>query len=92
MYLNIGSDMAVRDRSLIGIFDLDTVSFSKHTRAFLARCESEGAVITAAEDIPRSAVLISEYGMEKLYLTGPTSRALAGRLENGTENGQTERK
>ena len=92
MYLNIGSDMAVRDRSLIGIFDLDTVSFSRHTRAFLVRCEKEGAVISAAEDLPRSAVLISEYGMEKLYLTGPTSRALAGRLESGSDSGQTERK
>ena len=92
MYLNIGSDMAVRDRSLIGIFDLDTVSFSRHTRAFLARCEKEGAVISAAEDIPRSAVLISEYGMEKLYLTGPTSRALAGRLESGSDSSQIERK
>ena len=81
MYLNIGSDMAVRDKSLIGIFDLDTVSFSKHTKSFLSRCERDGAVIAATDDIPRSVVLTSEYGIEKLYLTGPTSRALAGRLE-----------
>jgi hypothetical protein len=80
MYLNLGSDMAVRDETLIGIFDLDTVSFSKHTKAFLARCERDGAVVTVAEDIPRSVVLTAEYGMEKLYLTAPTSRALAGRL------------
>ena len=80
MYLNLGSDMAVRDESLIGIFDLDTVSFSKSTKAFLKRCEQDGAVVTVAEDIPRSVVLTAEYGIEKLYLTSPTSRALTGRL------------
>ena len=35
MYLSIGNDMAVRDRSIIGIFDLDNTSTSKRTREFL---------------------------------------------------------
>ena len=35
MYLNIGNDMAVRERSIIGIFDLDNTSTSKRTRQFL---------------------------------------------------------
>ena len=35
MYLSIGGDMAVRDRTLIGIFDLDNTTCSRDTRAFL---------------------------------------------------------
>ena len=34
MYLSIGGDMAVRDRALIGIFDLDNTTCSRDTRAF----------------------------------------------------------
>ena len=32
MYLSIGNDMAVRDGSIIGIFDLDNTSTSRRTR------------------------------------------------------------
>ena len=44
MYLNIGGDMAVRDRSIVGIFDLDNTSTSKRTREFLETAEKEGQV------------------------------------------------
>ena len=36
MYLSIGNDFAVREKSVIGIFDLDNTSTSARTRAFLA--------------------------------------------------------
>ena len=39
MYLSIGNDMAVWDKSIIGIFDMDNTSTSKRTREFLARAE-----------------------------------------------------
>ena len=32
MYLSIGNDMAVRERSVIGIFDLDNTTTSRRTR------------------------------------------------------------
>mgnify|MGYP006991690775 CR=1 FL=1 len=35
MYIPIGSDMSIRDSSIIGIFDLDNTTYSKHTRKFL---------------------------------------------------------
>ena len=41
MYLSIGNDMALREISVIGIFDLDTTSTSKRTLAFLAAAEAE---------------------------------------------------
>ena len=81
MYLQLGADMAVREESLIGIFDLDNLSVSKHSLAFLKRCQEEGAVIAVTDDLPRSAVLTMEFGMERLHLTGLSSRALVGRLE-----------
>ena len=36
MYLSIGNDMAVREHSVIGIFDLDNTTTSKRTRELSA--------------------------------------------------------
>ena len=45
MYLPIGGDMAVRSQSILGIFDLDNTTCSKHTRELLRRAEELGAVV-----------------------------------------------
>ena len=68
MYIGIGSDMSVRDKNIIGIFDLDNTTCSKHTRQFLSDAEANGQVVTVAEDLPKSFVLTREYGMDRVYL------------------------
>jgi len=78
MYLNIGGDMAVRDRSIIGIFDLDNTSTSKRTREFLEAAEKEGQVVPC-DDLPKSFVLTAEYGMNRLYLTSLNTSTLEKR-------------
>ena len=78
MYLNIGGDMAVRDRSIIGIFDLDNTSTSKRTREFLELAEKEGQVVPC-DDLPKSFVLTAEYGMNRLYLTSLNTSTLEKR-------------
>ena len=80
MYLNIGSDMAVREKSIIVIFDLDNTSVSKRTRNFLTRAEQEGRVIPC-DDLPKSYVLATEYGIDKIYLTGLSSATLEKRIK-----------
>ena len=80
MYLNIGSDMAVRDRSIIGIFDMDNTSTSKRTREFLARAEKEGQVVPC-DDLPKSFVLTAEYGLNRIFLTSLGSATLEKRLK-----------
>ena len=57
MYISIGPGGVIRRRDLIGIFDLDTVTWSHRTRKSLSVCEQEGRVITIGEDLPRSMVL-----------------------------------
>ena len=80
MYLSIGNDMAVRDRSIIGIFDLDNTSTSKRTRAFLEQAEKEGQVVPC-DDLPKAFVLTREYGMERVYLTALSSATLEKRMK-----------
>ena len=80
MYLNIGSDMAVRERSIIGIFDLDNTSTSRRTREFLDKCEKEGQVVPC-DDLPKAFVLTAEYGLDRVYLTALSSATLEKRLK-----------
>ena len=80
MYVNIGNDMAVRDRSIIGIFDLDNTSTSKRTRLFLERAEKEGRVVPC-DDLPKSYLLTAEYGMDRVYLSSLSSSTLEKRAK-----------
>ena len=80
MYLSIGNDMAVRDRSIIGIFALANTSTSKRTREFLDRAERDGEVVPC-DDLPKSFVLTSEYGFTRVRLTALNSATLEKRLK-----------
>ena len=80
MYLSIGNDMAVRDSSILGIFDLDNTSISKRTRDFLENAEKEGQVVPC-DDLPKSFVLTSEYGFTRVHLTALSSGTLEKRLK-----------
>ena len=80
MYLSIGNDMAVRDSSIIGIFDLDNTTVTARGREFLERAEKEGQIVPW-DDLPKSFILASEYGMTKIYQTSWTTQTLEKRLK-----------
>lgn len=79
MFLSIGNDMAVRDKSIIGIFDLDNTSTSKRTREFLSQAEKEGQVVPC-DELPKSFVLTVEYGLPQVHLTSLGASTLERRL------------
>ena len=37
MYVHIGQDYMIPARSIVAVFDMDTATWSKHTRALIAR-------------------------------------------------------
>ena len=80
MYLSIGNDLAVRESSIIGIFDMDNTSTSKRTREFLTKAEQEGQVIPC-DDLPKSFLLTAEYGLNRVHLTSLSSATLEKRLK-----------
>ena len=80
MYLSIGNDMAVRDRSVIGIFDIDNTTVTARGREFLSRAEREGQVVPC-DDLPKSYVLTVEYGMERVFLSGLSASTLEKRMK-----------
>ena len=80
MYLSIGNDMAVRDSSLIGIFDLDNTTTSRRTREFLETAEKEGQVVPC-DELPKAFLLTAEYGLPRVYLSSLNVKTLERRLE-----------
>ena len=80
MYLSIGNDMAVRDQSIVGIFDMDNTSTSKRTRDFLNRAEQQGEVIPC-DDLPKSYIVTMEYGFHRVRLTSLSTGTLEKRLK-----------
>ena len=82
MYLPIGNDMAVRERTILGIFDLDNTTTSRRPRIFLEKAEREGLVVPC-DDLPKSFILTSEYGMTRVYLTALSAATLEKRLRGG---------
>ena len=80
MYISIGNDFAVRESTIIGIFDLDNTTINARGREFLERAEKEGQVVPW-DDLPRSFILTSEYGMTKIYQTNLSTQTLAKKLK-----------
>lgn len=72
--------MAVREKSVIGIFDLDNTTTSKRTREFLSAAEQDGQVIPC-DDLPKAFVVTAEYGMDRVYLTSLSSSTLEKRMK-----------
>ena len=83
MYIPIGSDMSLRDESIIGIFDLDNTSCSKDTRAFLKQAEDSGQVVTVTDELPQAFVLTREFTLDRVYLTQFSAATIEKRSRRG---------
>ena len=69
MYIPIGNDLSIRDRDIVGIFDLDNTTCSARTRRFLRRAEQNGETVTAGDELPKAFILTSEFGMNRVYFS-----------------------
>ena len=60
MYLHIGKGKTLKDKDIIGIFDLDTSTVSEKTKEFLNKKEKERLTEYADFDLPRSFILCKD--------------------------------
>ncbi len=85
MYLHVGKGKTVKEKNIIGIFDLDTSTVSSITKGFINKKEKEGLVEYADFDLPRSFVLCEEKKKYKIILSRISSSGLKERSEEGME-------
>ncbi len=79
MYLHLGQDTVVRVSDIIGIFDIENTSLSRSTRGYLAQAEKRGWVVNITYEMPKSFVVCSEQGQQKVYLSQISSSTLKKR-------------
>lgn len=80
-YLHLGLDTSIEIKNIIGIFDLDMTTTSKHTRDFLTLCEKENRIVNVAFDLPKSYILYDFDGEYSVYLSPLNSATLLRRME-----------
>ena len=83
MYLHLGQDVLVRMADVVGIFDMDNTTVSRHTREFLAAAEQAGQVVSITYELPRSFVVCIENGNQTVYLCQLAPATLRKRLREG---------
>lgn len=88
MYVHLGLDVLVKSEDIIGIFDLESSSISKHTRNFLKVSEEQKKIINVCTDIPKSFVVVkNKNNEEKVYITQISSSTIKKRNRVTIENG-----
>lgn len=82
MYLHIGNGVSIKDKKIIGIFDLDSSTVSSITKNYVNKMEKEGLVEYTDTDLPRSFIVFEENpGEYKVRLSRISSSGLKIRAE-----------
>ncbi len=79
MYIHLGQETVVRDADIIGIFDLDSSTVSKHTRKFLNLSEKRKEVINVSYELPKSFILCNKKKENRIYISQISSATLLKR-------------
>ncbi|MBR4073699.1 MAG: DUF370 domain-containing protein [Clostridia bacterium] len=82
MYLHLGNETVVKTDDVIGIFDLDNATLSRHTRNFLAVSEKNRDVINVSYELPKSFIVCKgkRDKRQKIYISQISSSTLLKRL------------
>ncbi len=83
MYLHVGNQCNIRERDIIGIFDMDRTTVSRITRKYLSDAQKRGVVTSAKDEVPKSFILYREHPSEeiKICFSQLSTAALLGRVE-----------
>ena len=86
MYLNIGNGVSIKDKDIIGVFDLDTATVSKVTKRFINEKQKKGLVEYTDTDLPRSFVVTERDSRCEIKLSRISTVGLKVRKENEIKN------
>ena len=83
MYLHAGNNKNIREKNIIGIFDIESSTVSDLTKKYLSDAEKRGEVESAAgEERPKSFILYFDNNQEfKVCLSQLSTASLDGRIE-----------
>ena len=82
MFLHVGNNKNIREKSIIGIFDADTATVSAVTKKYLSRAAKRGEVESASDEIPKSFVLYRTGDGCKICFSQLSATTLSDRLND----------
>ena len=68
MYIHLGQETVVKKQDVIGIFDMDTATVSRHTRKYLNLAEKNGEVVNITYELPKSFIVCAKPKEKKKYV------------------------
>lgn len=81
MYIHLGQETLVKKEDVIGIFDMDNATVSRHTRNHLNLSEKRGEIINITYELPKSFIVCSKKKKKdkKIYISQISSLTLLKR-------------
>ncbi len=79
MYMHLGQDTVVRLNDIVGIFDIENASISRHTKRYLANAEQQGRVVNVSAELPKSFVVCERKRKITVYISQISSQTLKKR-------------
>ena len=64
MYLHAGNNKNIREKDILGIFDMDNCTVSAITRKFLSDAERASLVVSAKDEIQKYFILYKEKALQ----------------------------
>ncbi len=80
MFLHVGNNKNIREKDIIGIFDMDNATVSSVTRKYLSECQKKDIIESATEEIPKSFIVYRQDEGIKVCFSQLSSASLIGRI------------
>ena len=82
MYLNIGTEVLIKDENILGIFDLDNTTVKKATTEYINTAEKNGECIyVSIEELPKSFIVTTENEKRRIYISPLNTSTIFKRIK-----------
>ena len=82
MYINIGTELLIKDKDILGIFDLDNTTVSKSTREYINNSAKKGECITISiEELPKSFIVTTKKDKKEIYISPLNTSTIFKRIK-----------
>ena len=79
MYLHIGKDFVIRNKDIIGIFNIDYVKNTKEYKALYKNLDEKKSIINISENQNKTFILIEKENEIKGYITNVGANTIGKR-------------
>ena len=83
MFLNLGGNVSVKKKDIIGVFDMDNLPADSQVMDFLKVNEKNNNVKGVGMGIPKGIVVTDDGKNTNIYITTISASSVKGRYEQG---------